>query len=541
MVTNSFDLRDEPWIRVRTDSGIELLSIRDVFERAGQIKAIAGEIPTQDIAVLRVLLVILSRALDGDEDDVAEIARRLWTSQQLPMQPINDYLDGLADRFDLWHPVMPFLQVAGLAASKTSGLTKLITDVPDGHEFFTTRTATANESLSYAEATRWLIHAQATDPSGIKTGAIGDDRVKGGRGYPIGTGWMGRCGLIVVEGRDLKETLILNLVLDNAEADEGDLPVWERDPLTSAPEPEHTSPTGWRDIFTWPSRRILLYRNHDKVTDVLLCNGDKITPQNRHQIETMSLWRRSQNQEKMHGSPTYMPASHDPARSIWRGLPGMLATRTITSGSEPPSRLSSANLEWLARLRAEHIVEQSHPIGLHAVGMSYGTQDASVVSVTDDNLLLRVGVITDPRFRHAVTEAVQRADDAVNALVNLAGNLAAASGRDSSSARSNAREDGFYRLDLPYRNWISQLLPGSDPAEAERVWQVTVRREMFDAARELVQDAGKSAWIGREVRDRHVDSALAEIWFRGAIKQALPLLTIDPEPGTPNTTTQESQ
>ncbi|NYN06610.1 type I-E CRISPR-associated protein Cse1/CasA, partial [Salmonella enterica subsp. enterica serovar Typhimurium] len=64
--------------------------------------------------------------------------------------------------------------------------------------------------LSFAEAARWLVHTQAYDYSGIKPGVEGDPRVKGGKGYPIGTGWSGMTGGTVIRGTTLLETLLLN-------------------------------------------------------------------------------------------------------------------------------------------------------------------------------------------------------------------------------------------------------------------------------------------------------------------------------------------
>ncbi|MCB1301583.1 MAG: type I-E CRISPR-associated protein Cse1/CasA, partial [Tetrasphaera sp.] len=66
--TTSFDLRTSPWIAVRTDRGIEEVSLLELFDRAGEIRALAGEIPSQDVAILRLLLVILRRGLPQSFD-----------------------------------------------------------------------------------------------------------------------------------------------------------------------------------------------------------------------------------------------------------------------------------------------------------------------------------------------------------------------------------------------------------------------------------------------------------------------------------------
>lgn len=60
--TNTFNLIDEPWIPCRTINGARTLSIREIFDGSGEALAIVGDSPTQDYAVLRVLLAIFWRA-----------------------------------------------------------------------------------------------------------------------------------------------------------------------------------------------------------------------------------------------------------------------------------------------------------------------------------------------------------------------------------------------------------------------------------------------------------------------------------------------
>lgn len=172
------------------------------------------------------------------------------------------------------------MQVAGLhtATGATSGLSKLIAEVPDGAPYFTTRAGDGLSHVGPAEAARWVVHCQAFDPSGIKSGAVGDPRVKGGKGYPIGVGWCGNLGLVIAEGRDLAETLLLNLVLDHPSTAE-DVPVWEREePLTAAVDPVLATrgrSHGPVELLVWQSRRIrLIPRDDGNVVDALVWDVD---------------------------------------------------------------------------------------------------------------------------------------------------------------------------------------------------------------------------------------------------------------------------
>src|SRR5699024_7338675 len=156
---------------------------------------------------------------------------------EFPLETLRNYADRVRDRFDLFDPERPFFQVADLHSKKgeVSGLEKIVADVPNGEPLFTTRSAKNLQRIEPSEAARWLVHTHAFDPSGIKTGAVGDPKVKNGKGYPIGTGWSGQIGGILALGTTVHDTLLLNLIAREASdyvhiGGKEDLPPWERDP-----------------------------------------------------------------------------------------------------------------------------------------------------------------------------------------------------------------------------------------------------------------------------------------------------------------------
>ncbi|GDY59579.1 hypothetical protein SVIO_102020 [Streptomyces violaceusniger] len=228
----SFDLTSQPWIPVLyRDGRQDELSLREVFAQASDLARIVGDVPTQEFALLRLLLAVAHDALDGpqDADQWAD-----WWEDEDCFFSVPSYLDTHRERFDLLHPVAPFFQVAGLRTSRDEvfSLNRIVADVPNGEPFFTARMPSV-ERLGFAEAARWVVHAHAYDTSGIKTGVVGDSRAKNGKVYPLGVGWAGNLGGVFAEGDTLRETLLLNMVAHHTNrhrSDPDDRPAWRREP-----------------------------------------------------------------------------------------------------------------------------------------------------------------------------------------------------------------------------------------------------------------------------------------------------------------------
>lgn len=539
---SSFSLIDEPWILVRFLNGeIKEVSIREAFARAMEIRDIVGELPTQTFAIVRLLLAILLRSLDPIRDPVSEW-RTLWNSDEPFAVLTDEYLEKFRDRFDLLHSSEPFYQVAGLrtANDKTSNLDKLIADVPNGIPFFTTRQKRGIESISLAEASRWLVHCHAFDTSGIKSGALKDSRVQKGKGYGIGTAWAGSLGGVLIVGRNLRETLLLNLVLATPTGEpisSGDLPTWERKQLTSAVEGNgERLPVGQADLFTWQSRRIRLIVDDTRVTGVIIANGDPLKPQDFNHIqniEPMTSWRRSERQEKIVGRQlVYMPKLHNPDRAMWRGLAALLPQGDRDKQSKVGSKtLPPLSLNWVRYLQSHGALMDDFVLHTRAIGIEYITNEAKVGEIVDDAVSIHSTLIAESGQELAIRilDAVTQTEDAVFALAKLGGNLAKAKGGEPDGARERIREIAYFALDAPFRKWLVDLNVDSDYVAELDNWFNQVRTLLSHIANDAINQAGPAAWIGKPKLDKkgkvvgHVSSSEASNLFRSELNRALAL------------------
>ncbi|MFE4060427.1 type I-E CRISPR-associated protein Cse1/CasA [Streptomyces sp. NPDC059096] len=529
----SFNLTHRPWLPVQFVDGSEReLSLLDVFDQAGDIRRLVGDLPTQDFALTRLLLAILHDALDGSGQGAApadsDVWEELWLSRTLYAGPAAEYLHLHHERFDLLHPERPFFQVAGLRTAKEeiSSLNRIVGDVPNGEPFFSMRMPEVDR-LGFAEAARWLVHAQAFDPSGIKSGAVDDPRVKKGKGYPQGVAWAGNLGGVLVEGDTLHETLLLNLIAADTvglHADEADRPAWRAEPCGPAEDPDLAQrPYGLRDLYTWQSRRIRLHHDADGVYGVVLAYGDRLEPHNKLPYEPMTGWRRSPAQEKKRREAcVYLPQEHDPSRMAWRGMEGLLTGREAGTGQgqDGAQRLRPLIVEWIARLTTEGFLPRGHLIRTRIVGARYGTQQSVIDEVVDDGVLMPVVLLhhDDRRYRQKAVDALKDAEKAVGCLADLAADLALASGTAPEPRQDAARDLGFGTLDTHYRRWLRDLGTAPDPEEHRGRWKRKVHRIVGDLGTGLLDDVGTAAWEGRvvEIRggSRWLNDAAAELRFR---------------------------
>lgn len=541
-----YNLLDEPWVPVRLlDGTITEVGLLELLQRSTDIADLACELPTQNIAIQRLVLAVAYRVatpLDAEE----------WLEQLeegAPIEQMIDYLEKWRERFYLFGGQYPFMQVADLRTPKdtVSGLEKLIADVPNGEQFFTTRNGKALERISAAEAARWVVHTQAYDPSGIRSGAVGDREVKGGKGYPIGPAWCGHLGLVWLKGKNFNETLLLNLV----PADAGDLkgvPVttewdwctWEvSTPETSARgNYSRLDPKGTpRDLsiprlLTWHSRRIKLIGDPSGVTSVVLAQGDKLAPQQMQRYEPQSLWRYSLPQSRDFKQDVYMPSKFKAGRALWRDLPGTLPVCEMIKGADKqPKRefLQSAVLSFHTELKSSMLAE-GYPtqIQIQAVGVTYGPQEATVDDIYADELTLSVAMMRTEREDLATeVDRQARLTEQVAVTVGmLAANLARAAGESGdgagNGARDRAKEQFFSRIDDPFRAWLAQVDGCLSALEVGQMWASELRRYATELGEQLVASASSSAIIGRDTGWGFMNVSIAENFFRSALQKLVP-------------------
>lgn len=178
-----FNLLTEPWIRVRLrDNTVREVSLTEALVSAQDYADLAGEMPTQNAAVLRLLLAVLftvfsrvdtkgeSRPL-MQSDDALERWSALWQLGHFPAEPVRDYLEQWKDRFWLFHPTHPFWQVPQAKIGTEYGAAKLNGEMSESSNklrLFPLYAGQSKEQLSYPQAARWLLCVNGYDDTSAK-------------------------------------------------------------------------------------------------------------------------------------------------------------------------------------------------------------------------------------------------------------------------------------------------------------------------------------------------------------------------------------
>ena len=543
---SGFNLCYEPWIPVLDVSGqAQEVSLKQLFDESNLIRKIHSGDATTDVAILGVAVVIFFRAVLENTGEFGELNRepKKWIqnissggSERLYF--VQDYLKKYQDRFNLFDAEHPFMQVADLHTSKggIKPVSRLVLDSES--EYFSMRAEKTLTSLSYAEAARYLVTVQAYDYSGIKSGAVGDPRVKGGRGYPIGVGWYGATGKIIVHGENLIETLLYCIDYEqllNVEKVRGknhrlalnDKPVWEReDPDAAAPraytggdpdkyKDEPTPATGMCEILTWQSRRVRLFPENGRVTGVLVSNGDKWLDRNTY-TDPLTAYRFSKNQSTQ-THYVWMPQTHSAERTLWRGADALL-TR-LSSSQEKQNKPSTI----IRQISSGKYFSPDTKTKIQLIGMVYGTQSSIVEETIDESMTLELSILTEQgaEISTMVRDNIQLTMDAAIALGQYVGNLLRAAGKEY-EFRPTVTESILHRMEDEFRSWLADLSVSDDVSMQAAAWQSKVRRILEDEADQLAVSAGPKAAIGTIYDEQFYNTAKARRQLSGRLYKLLP-------------------
>ena len=243
-----YNLLDEKWIQVASKDAVEKISIKELFAGAAKYKELAGDMKTQDFAVMRVMLAILHTVFsrfdsNGDSHGFFEVDKEkflqtgelkesdledyedalyqtwvdIWNAKEFP-KVVEEYLEKWRERFFLYDDKYPFFQVTKEVIEKDAAgggefygknINRLVSESNNKQAYFSPKDESYKEYIVDDELARWLITLQ---------GYIGtSDKKKVGSAKTYSKGWLYDLGGVYLQGNNLFETLMLNFVIAHNE------------------------------------------------------------------------------------------------------------------------------------------------------------------------------------------------------------------------------------------------------------------------------------------------------------------------------------
>jgi CRISPR system Cascade subunit CasA len=419
-MNKAFNLLDERWLPVRSNDGeLRNVGLLEFFEQVGNTNALAETSPPSLIAMYRLLLAITHRALTLDRGTWKESDRVRWYREGLPQEALRDYLDHWRERFWLFHPEQPFMQVAALAtAEETRDTLKPWTQISlasangNGPVVFDHSYDDAPTAVTPSEAIRTLLGFLQFTPGGLVRTIRGSDKA----------GPLANTAAVLPIGSTLNETLCLSLH-PSPITDIDDLAAWEHPPVELANlRADPSLATGANDRYTRLSRAALLQPEDDGSIQWIhfaagIAMGDDI-----NSPDPMASYRA--------GTNALVRLTFREGRAFWRDLPALVPD------AEGKAAHPAAVLGWAANLRralGELNVEQ------RVLVAGLASDQAKLLRWRLEQIALPTTLLTDAGKAESLRDEVRRAEELYSQLRRIATSMIAATMPDPGNKDTHAR------------------------------------------------------------------------------------------------------
>lgn len=507
-----YDLVSEPWLpATMTDGTTTELGLRDFFARAHEARGLNEPSPLTYTAVMRYLLAILHRAIDGPEDP-EDWAER-WRAGAFDVEEIDAYLQSWRYRFDLFDPLVPFAQTGPeVTLTDVSPVTRLFMERTSGNNptLFDHAWDDSPPSLSAAEAARAVLTAHAYGFAGA-----------GGKFY---NSTMIAGYSIMLEGNTLFQTLMLNLQEYSDDQPAGltrirDRPWWELEPADDPLiERGGNDALGLTDLLTWRGRHLRLIPEPDG--SVLRCSYSQ-----RYQLRESGVrdpFKRYEPAQSGDNKGKLFPKNFVAGRALWRDSYALMEQQLQDDATGTVYTPRPSIIAWLSEAMSR--LAKSERITPTIVATGLVNNQAKIDLWRMERLSLPIELLDDSDRRIHVRDAVARARSVRDALAN-AGSTFVNEGLglgerqphkdDVARVRASLKLDDRYwsRLDAPFQDFLIEL--AADPEAATSQWSAGLRR----IARAVYIDATNVAGLdGRWFRAQSQGSWTLDRLLRRALK-----------------------
>lgn len=493
MSEKCFNLLTNPWIKV-IEAGSnqqKMVSLKDLFTNAQNYLRLAGEMRSQDLAILRFLLAILTTVYtrfdaDGnqyewikidpeswkpleapdDDDDIQEDLLTTWEDlyQKGSFSDIVvKYLEKYEERFNMFGDY-PFYQVTkdvydSLASKKTASgkgtvaikqMNRLISESNNSPDIFSPKSNSWKNQIGLPEFIRWLISYQNF------TGTTDKTKIENVEKYSASAGWLYGLDTIYAQGKTLFETLMLNLVLmynpDSEYVSVIQKPSWEfnsqkdyiKDLLAQ------NTPDNIAEIYTNWSR--MIYVNWDEGPTIFSTCLPKFDDEPiNNEVEPMTTWRKK---DRRHNTKRL----GDVGKKIWRNFGLYVPTETDVKNSD----VKPGVINWLDLLKDEQIIPDDYYLDLATANLisdGNATSQLPAAEISDD-LYINTDILFNLHWTTMIENAIEYTQQIVKFYWGFSKGVAELRGIGNQSEFATQMCERLYdRLNNPFNEWLMQLDP----------------------------------------------------------------------------------
>lgn len=340
----SYNLIDEPWISCVSRDGTKKIGLRDLVKNAHELREIESYNPLTIVALLRILLALVHRVMDGPRKEKGWI--ELFTAGRFPTDCFTKYFQTFSNRFDLFSDTYPFYQTAGLSILDSTGnespvsVATIMLERASGNNktLFDHTTDDTLVQLTPEQAAHALITNQMFALGGLNkktTNHFGYQQSYLNAAMVSGI-------FIALSGDSLFETIMLNLLLPGSYSlgwGGDDKPVWERNDRESD---KAKVPKGYLNYLTCKCRHIRLLPTS---------NGDSITVSKLHiaqgeafpEIDNPAFMSKQNSKT----NEWYFPQLN-PSRLVWRDSAALFAFDQGTDKRPAAFRQAAAMSDYVS-------------------------------------------------------------------------------------------------------------------------------------------------------------------------------------------------
>lgn len=554
-----YNLVEEPWISVLDYEKKEKkdVSLLDLFDNAEKYRCLAGEMETQNFAVMRMLLAIVQtvfsrfdlygdclpgvkvdeRYVQIEQVDVtnrtkyAEAAEDTWfemyAGNTFPAI-VSEYLQCWKDRFFLFDDEYPFYQVNKVemddiiskipkksqpAKIYGKNLNRTISESENKKALFSPVAGTEHgkrttkDLMSCAELSRWLLTFQGYSGLADKVSLVTKDQT-------TSKGWLFDLGGIYLKGNNLYETLILNyipVIFREGLIGRIQRPCWEMSGSLVVNKLCNGAPIdNFSELYTNWSRAVYIDVGSDtnKPVEINVVKLPDIV-HTEDSIEPMTIWRYNDSGPN---KGRYTPRKHKAEQSLWRSF-GAIAM---------PSALLSTEKYLRPRIfdQYELLVQADGSRWTDLVGVSMADDGNATswlpVDEVCDSFQINDGVLvdeTDGGWVIRINDTVEITKEAVSSTYRkfLKGICDIRNIKDKAADGfiNEGLAEVYDEIDIDFKSWLASIEPNDSKDQKIMNWKKHLKGVLLNRAETLFENGSGRDMTG-VIKDDRVDNIVTQ-------------------------------